>query len=132
MHVSVGELHTHARVHTHTHRHFALLSTLTFWSPCISTCPPGWRTFSQGALHGIFFVCLKQHYLKIDHDDLCRAGRRKKGAKGETQTSRQTDTLRETAPTQALGCAAHQAGIQLFTSADLLSIAIGCLPRRMR
>jgi len=29
-------------------------------------------------------------------------------------------------------CTANQAGIQLFTPADLLSIEIGCLPRKMR
>jgi hypothetical protein len=52
-----------------------------------------------------------------------------RGTKGEIQTDRH---LKETASTQVWGCAAHQAGIQLFMSADLLSIAIGCLPRKMR
>ena len=48
--------------------------------------------------------------------------------------SRETDrhTLKEIASNRIWGSAANQVGIQLFTSADLLSIKIGCLPRRMR
>lgn len=58
-------------------------------------------------------------------------GKRKKGIKGETQTDRQTDRLKETV-FPGVWAMQPSAGTQLFSAADLLSMAIGCLPRRMR
>jgi len=73
-------------------------------------------------------IYIYQHSLKT-MTTLWSAGERKKGTKGETD--RQTCS-RKSLPARVWGYAANQAGIQLFTSADLLSIEIGCLPRRMR
>lgn len=67
----------------------------------------------------------------MDKNHVQRAGRERKGL-GVRSGQAHTDNAQETASTLSLGCSAHQAGIQLFLSADLLSIAIGCLPRRMR
>lgn len=60
--------------------------------------------------------------MKTDNDNPM-AGWREKGTKGKTQTDTLTETLsRKPLPTRVWGSAANQAGIQLFTSADLLSI----------
>lgn len=47
------------------------------------------------------------------------------------QTDRQTRS-RKPLPARVWGCTAHQAGAELFMSSDLLSTAVGCLPRGMR
>lgn len=68
----------------------------------------------------------------MDKNYLLRAGRGEGGRGGGLDSHTQADNAQETASTLSLGCPVPRAGIQPSAAADLLSIAIGCLPRRMR